>query len=442
MLSIAQGTVIAGRYELTRPLARGAMGAVWVARHLQLNSPVAIKFMGSLFSTSDEARARFEVEAKAAAQIRSVHIVPVLDFGIESDTPYLVMELLEGEDLKARIARGGRLPPGEVVEMVAQVARGLRRAHEAGIVHRDLKPANIFVSQDGDVPLYRVVDFGVAKTDGLSITGPTTQTGQMLGSPLYMSPEQLRTPRAVDARTDLWSLAVIAYRCLTSEMPFPGDDMPAVVIAVAGKPPLPPSRHAPELPRAFDAFFERALAKSPADRFQTATEMAAAFAEAAGFRMGGREAMLSQSGVSLPLITPPSSPSPMPPAAVPGVRLSAPTLRMSSQMLEAPASPFAPRSDPDAPPPSDFVPTLARYQNRAPPVIETAGDELPTVPRYRPQSAAQGPFGVATPPSYPSMPMQQAPAPKAGSPWGMLVGLFTVLAVATAGVVYAVIRLR
>jgi serine/threonine-protein kinase len=282
MTAIRIGTVIAGKYRLEAPIAQGGMGSVWAAHHLTLDKRLAIKFIGAEIAGLDEARKRFEREAKAAAVLQSPHVVQIHDYGVDGEVPYLVMELLEGEDLGARLARRGKLPPVEVVSVVTQVARALRRAAEAGFVHRDLKPGNIFVVRgDEDDELIKVLDFGIAKAPGL-VDDDTTRTGIMVGSPRYVSPEQARGSRSVDHRSDLWSLAVIAYRALTGQLPFRGADVADLIFDICRGTAAPPSRHEPTLDPEMDAFFERALAREPDARFQSAKELALAFAKAAG----------------------------------------------------------------------------------------------------------------------------------------------------------------
>jgi hypothetical protein len=374
MIRTIAGQMIASRYRLERPLARGGMGSVWIARHVQLGSLAAVKFMDPLYASSAAARERFEREAMAAAQLQSPHVVQVHDYGIEDDTPYIVMELLQGEDLGVRIKRAGRLPFGAVAEMLTQVARALRRAHEAGIVHRDLKPGNIFIVQNDDVEIVKVLDFGIAKAAGLGPSTEMTKTGQLLGSPHYMSPEQARKSKELDHRADLWALAVIAYRALTVEYPFPGDEIAQVLLAICSDPPVPASRHAPELGPAVDRFFERAFAKSPNERFQAAPELAAAFAGArsaataprpAVWGHADRTALLQRPEPRAPpelpfaghkptevLATPPPGPrvaptvvmppQPAPPGAVAGSPSGAPwapDLRAKGSTSRAPAEP-------------------------------------------------------------------------------------------------------
>ncbi|WP_437956581.1 protein kinase [Sorangium sp. So ce119] len=286
MLEIAPGITIAGRYRVERELARGAMGSVWVGRHLQLGVELAIKFMAPQFANSAELRARFEREARAAAVLKSAHAVQIYDYGIEDETPYIVMELLEGEDLAARLGRERRLGLPVTLAILDHVGRALRRAHELGLVHRDLKPSNIFLSlQDGEL-VAKVVDFGVAKVTFVESAG-ATRTGSLLGSPSYMSPEQVRSSSKVDHRSDLWSLGVIAFQCVTGQLPFPGQELGDVLVEICTAPIPLPSEVAPGLGAEVDAFFHRALERDPARRFQSATELVEAFAALPGARDPG-----------------------------------------------------------------------------------------------------------------------------------------------------------
>jgi serine/threonine-protein kinase len=275
---LVNGLVLAGKYRLERPLARGGMGSVWVATHLGLDLPVAIKFMDVGMASLDEARVRFEREAKLSARIRSPHVVEVLDYGTDLGRPYIAMELLLGEHLGERLRREGRLWLPDAAAIILQVAKALRRAHEAGVVHRDLKPANVFLCRvDDDDLLVKLLDFGIAKSDS-GEDGEVTKTGVVLGSPSYMSPEQVRGIKYIDHRSDLWSLGVLLYRALTGQMPFQGESSLDVALRIAGDAcPLATSL-VPDLPAEVDALFARALARDREDRFQSAREMATAIA--------------------------------------------------------------------------------------------------------------------------------------------------------------------
>ncbi|XYI00434.1 protein kinase domain-containing protein [Sorangium sp. So ce1128] len=283
-MHLGAGSVLIGKYRLERPLSRGGMGSVWVARHLQLGTPVAVKFMDPAYAESPAFRTRFEREARAAAQLRTPHVVQVHDFGFHESVPYLVMELLQGEDLNARLQRRGRLPLVEAHRILAQTGKALRSAHDAGLVHRDLKPANLFLARvDGeDEDMVKLLDFGIAKETTSKLVADASTTGEVMGSPHYMSPEQLRADRDLDARSDLWALGVILFRMVTGYLPFPGDVLAQVMTRILVDPIPFATQLAPDLPPAIDAFFHRALARDRAHRFQTVREMVDEFARIAG----------------------------------------------------------------------------------------------------------------------------------------------------------------
>ncbi len=265
---------------LDRPLVQGGMGSVWVAQHETLKSDVAVKLLAPDVVDDETARARFEREAAAAMKVHSPHVVQILDFGVnEFNIPYLVMELLDGIDLEGLIAERGALPPTDVVSIVTQIAKGLQRAHEVSVLHRDVKASNVFLSRSdgwGDAPyLAKLVDFGMAKHVD-KVTKQITEQGTVIGTPQYMSPEQMMGLE-IDARSDLWSLAVVAFEALTGERPFKGETLQEFGDAIH-KAPLPKPRDInPTLPPAVDAWFLKACARDPAARFQTARDLAEAF---------------------------------------------------------------------------------------------------------------------------------------------------------------------
>jgi hypothetical protein len=282
----AQNVVIAEKFRLNRLLGRGGMGSVWHATHLGLDVPCAVKFIEGEAAQLPEVQARFEREAKAAAHLRSPHVVQILDHGVCEGTPYIAMELLDGEDLGKRLARVGRLPPHELLLVVAQVSRALTKAHSQGIVHRDLKPDNIFLVRDDDREITKVLDFGIAKATGAGSSGSSTRTGAMLGTPYYMSPEQAQGTRAVDARSDLWSLAVIVFEALTGQRPFESEALGDLLMRIIVAPIPLPSHYVSDLPPAIDAWWVKASQRDPALRFQTAKELNDGLAVAFG-RSGG-----------------------------------------------------------------------------------------------------------------------------------------------------------
>jgi eukaryotic-like serine/threonine-protein kinase len=272
-MKLAPGAVIRSTYRLERPLAAGGMGSVWVASHMALGAQVAVKFIDAE-QTDPMARTRFQREAQSLAAIHNPHVVAVHDYGMEDETPFIVMDLLSGEDLGARLRRVRRLSLPDASCLLAQIARGLRAAHAAGIVHRDLKPGNVFLAAEGGEETVKILDFGVAKNAASTAVGEGTKIGDLVGSPQFMSPEQIRSPTSVDARSDLWSLSVILFRGLTGELPFKSKQIGQVLAQILTD-PIPTATHvAPDLPPALDAFFARGLARDPALRFQCAQEMA------------------------------------------------------------------------------------------------------------------------------------------------------------------------
>ncbi len=268
------GQQISANLRLVRVLGQGGMGSVWIADHLALGTQVAVKVMSRAVASEPRFVERFRREAAAAAQLKSPHVAQVFDHGVTSTgEPFIVMELLDGEDLGKRVDREGPQPLPFVAEVIGQAARALSRAHAAGIVHRDIKAENIFLTDhDGDV-LVKILDFGIAKTSGEGAVSVTATQGTF-GTPLYMGPEQLLSAKNVDARADLWSLAVVAYFLLTRRFPFEGETLGAISVAVHEGRFRPPSELRPGVPADVDAWFRRAFSRSIDARFATARELA------------------------------------------------------------------------------------------------------------------------------------------------------------------------
>ena len=290
-LSVPQG-LVAGKYRLTRLLGRGGMGAVWEGTHTSLGTRVAVKFIDAEYAESPEARSRFENEARAAAKLRSKHVVEVYDHGVSEDArPFIVMEFLSGEPLDKRLDRFGRLPAKDTAHIILQVCRALTKAHAAGVVHRDLKPENVFLVWDDEegTDVVKVVDFGIAKfTDGsLGASSSSTRTGSVLGTPHYMSPEQARGLRNVDYRSDLWSVAVIAYRCIVGTLPFDGEAVGDLLVKLCTAPIPVPSQIVQDIPPGFDAWLAKALNRDPAQRFASAAQLADSLAAVCGLSVRG-----------------------------------------------------------------------------------------------------------------------------------------------------------
>jgi serine/threonine protein kinase len=290
------GQVLNGRYKLQKPLGQGSQAHVWVAEHLALGSQVAVKLIEPELAKQQDARDRFAVEAAAAAKLRSAHVVQILDHGIDGEQPYIVMELLEGEDLFDRLARRVQLSLGETSRIVTQVCRALMRAHAEGVIHRDMKPENVFlVRNDDDDEIAKVLDFGVAKVaTPQKAAMARTGVGTLIGTPHYMSPEQVKGLSEIDYRSDLWSVGIITYQCLTGRLPFDSEGVGDLLIRITMNEPLPPSKINPSLPAELDAWFAKACNKDATARFQTARELADALARIAR----AAEAPASQSPAS------------------------------------------------------------------------------------------------------------------------------------------------
>jgi eukaryotic-like serine/threonine-protein kinase len=269
------GVVLDGRYRLTGHLGGGGMGQVWAAQHLTLGHHVAVKVLHGHIMSSAEPKARFEREARLMAQLgeSSRHITRVIEHGVLADgTPYLVMERLRGEGLDALLKRTRALPLAELADIVSQLCRALAVAHGEGVVHRDIKPANIFLCRDEDGRLLvKLLDFGVAKA--LLDAGDQTVSGQVIGTPNYMSPEQLTGEATIDHRSDLFAVGSIAYRCATGQTPFGKGSISEMAMRIVSMSPRPPTSLNPSLPLSFDAFAGKALAKRPSERFSSAREL-------------------------------------------------------------------------------------------------------------------------------------------------------------------------
>ncbi len=275
-----EGRVLGDRYRLIAPLNQGGMGSVWRAEHVALRMPVVVKLMAEEISEDGDARSRFEREAKAVAALRSPYVVQIMDYGVDGGTPYITMELLEGDSLGQRLRRDVMLPLSEVAMVVSHVAKALDVAHGLGIVHRDLKPDNIFLARVHDGLLAKLLDFGIAKAVDpfLLAARKATITGAILGTPQYMSPEQVSGRRAVDYRTDIWALGVVVCECLTGAVPFSGRTLGELSLSICADPlPIPSERGT--VPVGFDAWFARCVNRNPDERYRSIRTAAQAFAE-------------------------------------------------------------------------------------------------------------------------------------------------------------------
>jgi serine/threonine-protein kinase len=286
------GDLIRGKYRVDDVLGGGGMGTVLRAFHVALERPVAIKLMHPALVADPEASRRFTGEARAAARLESAHAVRILDIDVTPvpappgregavEVPFIVMELLEGEDLHSTIDRDGPIPWRVAIEYMLQALEAVAEAHDRGIVHRDLKPQNLFLTQRGVV---KVVDFGLAKTLSLgsavpSNAGSGTQTKVMMGSPHYMSPEQIRSARRVDSRADIWALGASLRHMVAGVPPYAAPNLFLLCARIINEPPppIPPSLG---VPSAIEAIVARCMAKNPADRYATCAEVSAALSAA------------------------------------------------------------------------------------------------------------------------------------------------------------------
>jgi eukaryotic-like serine/threonine-protein kinase len=273
------GDILLGKYRAEGVLGRGGMGVVVAARHLSLDERVAIKFLLPDRLGDDESIQRFLREARAAVRIRSQHIARVTDVGtMENGAPYMIMEYLEGRNLQDVVAQDGPLPVALVVDLVLQASEALAEAHAQGIIHRDVKPSNLFLSRHADgSPCVKVLDFGISKMPG-SHDHALTRTGAIFGSPLYMSPEQLRSARDVDARTDIYSVGVVLYQSLTRRVPFAADDLPQLVYKIMNEAPVSPRALRAEIPATLEHAILTAMARDRESRFPTIADLAEAIA--------------------------------------------------------------------------------------------------------------------------------------------------------------------
>jgi eukaryotic-like serine/threonine-protein kinase len=271
------GDVLAGKYRVDKILGIGGMGMVVAATHVEIDQPVAIKFMLPAAMESAEAPKRFEREARAAGRLTSEHVCRVHDVGkFETGAPYIVMEYLEGYDLGTLLKRRGPLLVGEAVDYIIQACEGMAEAHSFGIIHRDLKPDNLFLAVRNDgTQIVKVLDFGISKANA---TGIATRTGDVMGSPAYMAPEQMQSTKDVDQAADIWSLGVVLYQIISGRMPFVADTLPALCMSVINDAPPSLASIRKDMPPGLAEVVMRCLAKDKSQRYQSVGELARALA--------------------------------------------------------------------------------------------------------------------------------------------------------------------
>lgn len=341
------GTMIGGKYRVDRVLGAGGMGVVVQATHVGLNQPVAIKLIRDDVARSPELIARFMREAKAAAQLPPEHIARVTDVGqTEQGEPFLVMELLTGRDLDAELEARGPLPVEDAVSYILQACEGVAEAHAAGLVHRDLKPANLFIdTRRVSGPVVKVLDFGLSKSYDPA-SDKLTQTSSSFGTPGYMAPEQVRSAKFAEPRSDQHALAMILFELLTGEMPYTAKNVTALLVTICTTPPPHARALRLDVPKSLDAAIVRALAKRPDDRFADLAAFAAAiapFGGPTGPAVAQRIARILDPQRVSAFAPRPSSPG---------------SSRLSENMMFAP--------DTDAPTTSDPVLAAAAFRKRSP----------------------------------------------------------------------------
>lgn len=276
---VREGDMLAGKYRVEKILGQGGMGVVVAAYHIALNQRVAVKFLLGDAVENQQSVQRFLREARAAVQIQSEHVARVIDVGtLENGAPYMVMEYLQGQDLSQVLAERGPLYIDEACEYVIQACSAIAEAHALGIVHRDLKPANLFMTTRPDgSPLVKVLDFGISKAKSGDVgtgSGAVTATGMIFGSPLYMSPEQMKSAKDVDHRTDIWALGVILFELLTRTELFIADTLPGIVARIVAEPPTPLRQIRADAPAELEALLQRTLEKNRDMRTTDVAELA------------------------------------------------------------------------------------------------------------------------------------------------------------------------
>jgi serine/threonine protein kinase len=392
--TIPPGTLVAGRYRVLHALGEGGMGAVYAAEQLDLERAVALKVLHPRRITNPEAVSRFLREARTAAALRHPGIVEVYDLGRDDGLGgfFIAMELLEGEELSRRIERVGRLSVPELLRIGDELCDAVSAAHEAGVIHRDLKPANVFLARAGRGEVVKVLDFGIAKLTRESPMAALTKTGDVFGTPLYMSPEQLGAARDVDARSDVYAIGAMLFECAVGHPPYVEDSLPALVLQVTSQPHPDLATLRPELPPALVSLVHRALEKNREERPESAEAMGAALRElrgdgrfpSQGLPTGPASRDASFLEETLPATDPPALIDPTEPPPPPPRRRRALALGLlGAGAVAAFAYGFAPGpTPPPAPPLSQNIPRAeVRIETDVPATVRFGEDGVcPTTP--------------------------------------------------------------
>jgi serine/threonine protein kinase len=276
---VEPGDLVADKYRVERVIGQGGMGVVVLAMHEHLEQRVALKFLLPAVAVHMEVMQRFVREARAVGKIQSEHVARVFDVGTHEGLPYMVMEYLEGEDIAQHLERGGPMPVEEAVGYLLQACEAIAEAHAVGIVHRDLKPANLFLARrPTGRAVVKVLDFGISKAPPSARDSNITRTAALLGSPSYMSPEQLVAARTVDGRSDIWALGIVLYEMLAVTLPFRAETMPQLVAVILNNPPEPLAALRADVPPGIQEIIDRCLQKDPSRRYASVAELARALA--------------------------------------------------------------------------------------------------------------------------------------------------------------------
>ncbi len=423
---VKAGDVVGGKYRVERILGAGGMGVVVAATHTELDQAVALKFILPEAVSGKDAIERFMREARAVAKLKSEHVARVYDVGRDAnDNPYMVLELLEGLDLAKLNKQKGPLTVADSVEYVLQACEALVEAHAAGIVHRDLKPQNLFVSRRlNGMPLVKVLDFGIAKAIGAAAVGQMalTDSQAVMGSPLYMAPEHMRSARAADIRSDIWSLGVILYELLGGQLPFDGETVTEVCIRVVNEPPASLLSLRPGLDQALVTIVMRCLEKDPMARFQNVAQLATALEP---YSRSAKQGVVLRPWKSfedtLDSHPPHAAATPAPAAAItaddtgPSTAITMPTNEQLKNLRQAPDS-------------------FAKVRAVAPAASPAAPAPLALAPPVRPLVQTDVTWGQGTDPR---TPMITTPPPARSFTTGMLVGGFAAVAAVIAVLVVA-----